>query len=247
MNSSRSNLAIPNRDFLILENQVNARKLARSILRRWNTTISWESLNSVVDYSLCRAADNFSPSRGTSFISYLYHYLRGDLAKEVERRVRQARIKAVAGQMTRPDIAPVSGSTAASLSDDELAAGFDAFAPPRTETPEDYLLARETAAVVQTECSGLDLRQRQVLQCIYVEERNVKDVAHQLGCSQRLVFMLKKKALHSLRSIFTGIAGTKETRSGTQVCVESRRCPAEVGDIRPYFYSRRNLPIPKKK
>lgn len=244
MNSSASNSVFVSRNYLILQNQLSARKLARSILNRWGITISNDSLNSIVDYSLCRAADNFSPTYGTSFVSYLFHYLRGDLAKEVDTRVRQAKIKAIAGQITRSELKNKMNFTATSLNDEELAAGFDTFSPAEAVTPEDQLLAQEEAEVIKGECTGLDVRQRQVLECIYIEEKNVEDVADQLGCSKRLVFILKKKALNTLRSIFTGIAGVKETPSGKFICVKSRRGKEKAPDIRPYFYSRRNLPVP---
>ena len=68
---------------LITQSRLKARKLARSILRKWNARLDLQEVDSIVDLSLCEAAHRFDPSVGASFMTFLFYHLRGNLIRTI--------------------------------------------------------------------------------------------------------------------------------------------------------------------
>src|SRR5690349_3051107 len=71
------------REDLITSSRLKARKLGRSILRKWNARLDLQEVDSIVDLSLCEAAARFDPSVGASFLTFLFYHLRGNLIRAI--------------------------------------------------------------------------------------------------------------------------------------------------------------------
>ena len=71
------------REALVIEFRLKARKLARSILRKWHARLDLQEVDSIVDLSLCEAVRRFDPTKGASFMTFLYYHLRGNLIRTV--------------------------------------------------------------------------------------------------------------------------------------------------------------------
>ena len=52
---------------LVLEHRMSGRKLARSLLNKWNIRLGTDEINSTVDLALCEAATRFCPDRGAKY------------------------------------------------------------------------------------------------------------------------------------------------------------------------------------
>lgn len=57
---------------LVVGYRLKARKLARSILRRWHARLDVGEVDSIVDLSLCEAVQRFSPEKGASFMTFMF-------------------------------------------------------------------------------------------------------------------------------------------------------------------------------
>src|SRR3990167_8004194 len=77
-------LSVSAKEKLILEYRANARKLSRSMLRRWHARLDLEEVDSLVVLSLCEAAARYGPNKGASFMTFLYYHLRGCLVRAVD-------------------------------------------------------------------------------------------------------------------------------------------------------------------
>src|SRR5690348_15064745 len=68
---------------LVLRYRMKARKLARSILRKWHSRLDLQEVDSIVDLSLCEAVARYNPAKGASFMTFLFYHLRGNLIRAV--------------------------------------------------------------------------------------------------------------------------------------------------------------------
>ena len=118
------------RKVLILEHRVSARRMAKSILRKWRASLHLDDLYSVVDTALCEAALRFDPERGVQFVSFLFYHLHGLLVKTITRE-RDAYMRQQLQEdlhavdlMTRADEAGIND--AAGQLEPHLSSGFSA-------------------------------------------------------------------------------------------------------------------------
>jgi len=68
---------------LIIKYRLKARKIGRSILRRWHARMDLDEVDSLVDLSLCEAVKRFNPNKGASFMTFLFYHLKGNLVRSV--------------------------------------------------------------------------------------------------------------------------------------------------------------------
>lgn len=72
--------------------RVQATKVAKSILKRWNSVVDEEELDSVINLSLAEVLDKYDQSKGASIVTYMYYHLRGNLAKLIDERVNNSEL-----------------------------------------------------------------------------------------------------------------------------------------------------------
>lgn len=188
---------------LILAYRLKARKLARSILRRWHSRIEQQEVESIVDLSLCEAVKRFDTSRGASFMTFFYYHLRGNLIRA---------ISSAANQFTVPlgDVDASGSDSVNSWMNRGLSGGVnaadvaDALNGEGPSSPDEQLLKRELIDLSLKACEELEDLERQVIRSLYLSEEQVADVAKKYGYSRCHISRVKKR---SLENLFDKLAG----------------------------------------
>lgn len=185
---------------IILEYRANARKLSRSILRRWRSRIELEELDSLVDLALCEAADRFDPTKGASFMTFLYYHLRGTLVRAVD---IAANLNTISAADYEIDDLLSAGKTAKEQSEGGIFAAadiIDAHLNQEYSTPDAMLYKKEVADISNKACSKLDELEQEVVYRLYVQEEQLIDIAKALGYSRCHISRVKKRALQILHA-----------------------------------------------
>ncbi|MGA1191104.1 MAG: sigma-70 family RNA polymerase sigma factor [Bdellovibrionota bacterium] len=185
---------------LILEYRTKARKLGRSILRRWQARLDLEEVDSVVDLSLCEAVQRFDPSKGASFMTFLYYHLKGNLIRTV---TAAAQANFVPGQEieTRKGDEP---KTITALDVVEAISGTD------QRNPDDLLLQKELIDLSKDACTRLDPLEREVIERLYLQGEQLMKIASSLGYSRCHISRVKKKALENLQDEMEQVLDSSE-------------------------------------
>jgi RNA polymerase sigma factor (sigma-70 family) len=190
-------LSARQKEALVLDHRTQARKLARSILRKWHSRIDSQEIDSVVDLSLCEAVKRYDPSFGASFITFLFYHMRGNLIRTVSEAanlnmiaVDDEELETQANDLYFANYQELRSATAAEL----------AQAVGRTEhpLPDALLLKKEVAELSTKAFDKLDTLERSVIERILLNEEQLIDVAQDLGYSRCHISRVKRKALETL-------------------------------------------------
>lgn len=179
------------RDRLVIKHRLKARKLARSILRKWNSRLDIEEVDSVVDLSLCEAAARFRPEMGASFITFLYYHLRGNLIRTIS-------------TAANANTVPLFDSDAVTGGDelDAIVANASEIADSLTGTdtmrPDEAFMKREMVELSMRAKAKLDALAREVLDRVYGDEEQLIDIANNLGYSRCHISRVKRRALEAM-------------------------------------------------
>lgn len=189
---------------LVVEYRAKARKLGRSILRKWRARLDLEEVDSIVDLSLCEAVRRYNPRKGASFMTFLYYHLRGNL-------IRAVATAASANAIPFSDCGsavyqrPASERHNANEHIPNAIEIAEALCSHETLLPDEMLLRKELADLSYKACEKLDALEREVIFRVYLEEQQLMDIARLLGYSRCHISRVKKKALetlhHELKSI----------------------------------------------
>lgn len=179
------------RNELVVGCRLKARKLARSILRRWNARLDIGEVDSIVDLSLCEAVQRFSPDKGASFMTFMFFHLRGNL------------IRAVAGSVTAYSLL---GAASEDAVDDGATPGRTVNAAEiaralfnnNHSSPDEELFRKQLASISSDAFDRLDPLEREVINRIYLAEEQLLDIADNLGYSRCHISRVKKRALETL-------------------------------------------------
>lgn len=187
-NKKKTALTAEEQQQTILEYRLKARTLAHSILRRWNSRLDAQEVESTVDLSLCEAVRRFNPSVGASFITFMFYHLRGNLIRAVT----------AAASLNYLPLADLDGGdssegSANAIDVAQILSGVEA------ESPDSSLLKKEVASLSAKACQHLDPLEREVIYRIYVLEEQLMDIARSLGYSRCHISRVKKKALDTLQ------------------------------------------------
>jgi len=190
-------LSAQEREDLIIEYQVKARKMAFSILRRWHARLDLQEVHSIVDLSLCEAMKRFNPNKGASFITFLFYHLRGNLIRGVTTAAKQNVIPLadLDSQFAAAEEGE-SHSESKSITAVEVA---EALSNRECPMPDEILLKKELVRASLEACNKLDKLEREVLFRIYLNEEQLLDVASDLGYSRCHISRVKRKALETLQ------------------------------------------------
>jgi RNA polymerase sigma factor (sigma-70 family) len=181
---------------LVLTYRIKARKLARSILRKWHARLDLQEVDSVVDLSLCEAVRRFNPAKGASFMTFLFYHMRGNLIRAVT-AAATANAVPVGEYGTASGESTASGNAALSRGINAMEIA-EALSSQEYVSPDESLLKKEVAELSGGACSKLDPLEREVIMRIYVHEQQLMDIAHSLGYSRCHISRVKKKALEAL-------------------------------------------------
>jgi len=183
---------------LIIKYRLKARKLGRSILRRWHARMDLDEVDSIVDLSLCEAVKRFDPAKGASFMTFLFYHLKGNLVRAVTTAAAANSIPVFASdesetQVGEPD--HLFGHQFRAMNSAEVA---DAVASQDAPLPDEMLWRKELHSQSTLACDKLDPLEREIIKRIFIQEQQIMDIAATLGYSRCHISRVKKKALETL-------------------------------------------------
>jgi RNA polymerase sigma factor (sigma-70 family) len=186
---------------LILKYRMKARKLGRSILRRWHARLDIEEVDSIVDLSLCEAVKRFNPQKGASFMTFLFYHLKGNLVRAVTSAASAGAIPVLnletLEQSAGEEAQHFLGHQFRALNSDEVA---DALSSEEVPMPDEVLWRKELQGQSAVACEKLDALEREIVKRIFVQEQQIMDIAASLGYSRCHISRVKKKALDTLQN-----------------------------------------------
>jgi RNA polymerase sigma factor (sigma-70 family) len=157
--------------------------VCRRRTHRWRTPPRWsirdwrEELDAECIASAYRAILNFDPERGPSLDSFVYYnVLQGALVR-----------------YRREWTFFFRHGTPCSLPDQ----------PERTDAVDERFAAEEENQAVLRLIEGLPVKDRHLIECLFLEGQTEKDVAGGLGITQQAVSKRKHKVLNGLRNTLT--------------------------------------------
>jgi len=182
---------------LIIKYRMKARKLGRSILRRWHSRMDLDEVDSIVDLSLCEAVKRFDPYKGASFMTFLFYHLKGNLVRAVASAAATTAIPIAIAELSESgfaedDLREYSNVTLNAI---ELA---EAVSSQDTPLPDEALWRKELSTKSSSACEKLDALEREIVKRIFVHEQQIIDIAAALGYSRCHISRVKKKALNTL-------------------------------------------------
>ena len=214
------------REQLVLEFRMKARKLARSILRKWHARLDLNEVDSVVDLSLCEAVSRYNPSKGASFMTFLFYHLRGNLI----RAVSAAACANVVPLLDQEELRANDSKRGASLKGANAIEVAEALCGHEHLLPDEILFKKELASMSAAACQKLDALEREVIYRIYIKEQQLMDIANSLGYSRCHISRVKKKALETLY---------QEMASSVQHAEQQTEAPVEAAAERRKIHRRR--------
>lgn len=198
---TRSGLPTPaQQEALIIKYRLKARKLGRSILRRWNARMDLEEVDSVVDLSLCEAVKRFDAEKGASFMTFLFYHLKGNLIRSVATAATATNIPIYNVDEIEQQTAELEhfvGHQFRAMNSEEVA---DAVNGQEELLPDEMLWRKELHGKSSAACEKLDPLEREIIKRIFIQEQQILDIAASLGYSRCHISRVKKKALETLQS-----------------------------------------------
>lgn len=180
---------------LILRSRQKARKLARSILRRWNARLDLTEVESIVDLSLCEAASRFSPDMGASFMTFLYYHLRGNLIRTISSSAQSNLVPLLDGEAISSEEEQEIKGLFKGANAIDIAHALNGSEAPR---PDELLIKKEMLELSQEAKGKLDTLARHVLEKVFVDEEQLIDIANSLGYSRCHISRVKRRALETI-------------------------------------------------
>ena len=189
---------------LIVKYRLKARKLGRSILRRWHARMDLDEVDSIVDLSLCEAVKRFDPAKGASFMTFLFYHLKGNLVRAVTTAAASNTIPVFNSDETEPQVGEpehLFGHQFRAMNSAEVA---DAVVSQDAPLPDEMLWRKELHSQSTLACDKLDPLEREIIKRIFLQEQQIMDIAATLGYSRCHISRVKKKALETLYNELSG-------------------------------------------
>ncbi len=209
-------------DALVIEFRAKARKLARSLLRRWNSRLDIQEVDSIVDLSLCEAVRRFDPTRGASFMTFLYYHLKGNLVRAISYAMH-----GLAGSLEYSELMSMAEERPYGINASEIA---ESLVGNGQVQPDEALFKKQLIALSSEACEALDALEKEIIQRMYLEGEQVQDIAASLGYSRCHISRVKKKALNVLNKSMRHSIGEEEALFKSSRSVQRRRprCEKEL-------------------
>ena len=189
---------------LIVKYRLKARKLGRSILRRWHARMDLDEVDSIVDLSLCEAVKRFDPAKGASFMTFLFYHLKGNLVRAVTTAAASNTIPVFNSDETETRVGEpehLFGHQFRAMNSAEVA---DAVVSQDAPLPDEMLWRKELHSQSTLACDKLDPLEREIIKRIFLQEQQIMDIAATLGYSRCHISRVKKKALETLYNELSG-------------------------------------------
>lgn len=187
------------REALVVEHRPKAQKLGRSILRKWHARLDLEEVDSLVDLSLCEAVRRFNPNKGASFMTFLYYHLRGNLIRAVAYAANANSVPLPSNEYLDGEHSEHSHRRASHPVTSAMEVA-EALCGNEHPLPDEVLFRKEMIDLSHQACGQLDKLEQEVINGVYLEGRQLIDVAAELGYSRCHISRVKRRALETLFS-----------------------------------------------
>jgi RNA polymerase sigma factor (sigma-70 family) len=183
------------RQALIIALRTKAHRLAFALLRRWGAYLEADEVRSAADLALCEAATRYIPRADSTFITYLFYFIKGAIARAlVEQRRASGHPIAVEAEG-----APILGRRLYPEEADEGEA-FEIAADRVHHCPERLAYLREVRRHCRSALAELTPLEHRVVLEVHVEGNKVAPLARHLGYSRGHLFTVRKVAERKLRA-----------------------------------------------
>lgn len=184
---------------VVLEHRITARKVAKSLLRKWRAYMDAEELDSLADLALCEAANRYQPRHGTKFTTWLFYYIKGRLVRYLVSKGCGKNRVALANRTV--DLAQVSEiEIYEQQKRDELSYSVLVDSCYYGLRPDEKLYRKQIVRLSRAAIENLPPVEKKVLQQIYKEGRSVGRVAQELGYSAGHLSRLHNSAIGRLKN-----------------------------------------------
>jgi RNA polymerase sigma factor (sigma-70 family) len=183
---------------MVIEYRLRARKLARSLLKKWRARLDVQEIDSIVDLSLCEAVSRYDETKGASFMTFLFYHLRGNLIRTITIAANQITV-------CSQDIEDEAGRKLSGGESDGH--NWDVASPDR---PDDILVKKQLVSLSREALHLLDPLEKEIIHRIYHLGEQVQDIADSFGYSRCHVSRVKKQALETLFRYIAEVIYTEE-------------------------------------
>lgn len=208
---------------MITEHLEVGKRLAWSFLGSWRIRMNSDEVISIVGASLCEAAHRFDPTKGVSFKTFLFYYLRGMLLKEITRIVNDRK---VGDALAEESLAQYKGNI--------VMLNRWPFALIEQNNPERLLERRQLSYSCWKACSKLDSLEREVVYRHFVCDESLKEIAASLGYCRCHISRVKSTALEKLESLLESSVESEGGGSSRQASLLLSRLTADLSRKRGY-------------
>jgi RNA polymerase sigma factor (sigma-70 family) len=182
---------------LIMKYRAKARKLGRSMLRRWHARMDLDEVDSIVDLSLCEAVKRFDPYKGASFMTFLFYHLKGNLVRSVTQAAAATAIPLAFAELANSAFSDEEHGPQVTLPINAIELA-EALSSQDIPLPDEAVWKKELHSKSLDACDKLDDLEREIVKRIFVHEQQIIDIAAALGYSRCHISRVKKKALDTL-------------------------------------------------
>jgi len=203
-------LAKQERDSLVLENLQLVKKVASKIYYRIpKGEIEFDELVNIGVIGLMKAIEKYDEDKA-KFSTYAYIKIRGeilDYLRSLDILPRGLREKIKKGEIVDENMDIPLSSSAIFLSIEKAINGTDDLKfidtlVSKLETPEEYAEKSELREKLLKVLNTLSEKEKQILQMIFFEEKDLKEISEKLNISVSRISQIKSQALSKLRKIF---------------------------------------------
>lgn len=203
-------LAKQERDSLVLENLQLVKKVASKIYYRIpRGEIEFDELVNIGVIGLMKAIEKYDEDKA-KFSTYAYIKIRGeilDYLRSLDIIPRGLREKIKKGEIVDENMDIPLSSSAIFLSIEKAINGTDDLKfidtlVSKLETPEEYAEKSELREKLLKVLNTLSEKEKQILQMIFFEEKDLKEISEKLNISVSRISQIKSQALSKLRKIF---------------------------------------------
>ncbi len=178
--------------------RIKGRKLGRSMLRRWNSRLDIDEVDSIVDLSLCEAVKRFDPTKGAGFMTFLFYHLKGNLIRAVTAATNNSAMSLAFAELLDGNGIDCEAAIRANYGGITALEIAEAVSGQEVPQPDEALWKKELNGRSAEACEKLDDLEREIVKRIFVQEQQIIDIAAALGYSRCHVSRVKKKALDTL-------------------------------------------------
>jgi RNA polymerase sigma factor (sigma-70 family) len=196
--SANRDLSPAQQEALIVKYRIKGRKLGRSMLRRWNSRLDIDEVDSIVDLSLCEAVKRFDPTKGAGFMTFLFYHLKGNLIRAVTTAAANSSMSLAFAELLEGNVVDCEDAIRANYGGITALEIAEAVSSQEVPQPDEALWKKELNGRSAEACEKLDDLEREIVKRIFVQEQQIIDIAAALGYSRCHVSRVKKKALDTL-------------------------------------------------